>query len=389
MRVILALGVLALGCGGSTSGGGGGASGGTTSGGSGGTAATGGSGGTAVIGGSGGVGDGGMGGVSASGGTGAIGPGQPPPPDPNAPPASGPKPTTLAIRKLFLGETDTQGNLDPVAWKAFGLNVDGLVSTSSSTNHCKLQLGGGKYMQADGNDGIDNSFGANVMKVVASLSASPTQDLNDSIAAGDSTLLVQLGNLGPEPSQAGVKAALLGGAKLGKVPSWSGSDAWPVTFESVTNGNVAQPKVAYPASYVSAGTWVGAPPASAPLDLALGIQGFVMAMRIHHPRVVAKLGGSGPGLQASGVISGVIDTEEYVAELKKIAGSFDVTLCQGATFDSIAQQIRASSDLMKDGSNGDPSKTCDGISIGLAFEASAALLGPVASPAPAQPDPCK
>ena len=43
---------------------------------------------------------------------------------------------------------------------------------------------------------------------------------------------------------------------------------------------------------------------------------------------------------------------------------------------------------MKDGTNGDPNKTCDGISIGLGFEASAALIGGVAPPAPPVVDPC-
>jgi hypothetical protein len=84
----------------------------------------------------------------------------------------------------------------------------------------------------------------------------------------------------------------------------------------------------------------------------------------------------------------VLDTEELVAAMKAVAGSFDISLCSGPTFDSIAQQIRAASDIMSDGTNGDPNLVCNGISIGLGFDAKPALLGAVAAPVTPPPDPC-
>lgn len=89
----------------------------------------------------------------------------------------------------------------------------------------------------------------------------------------------------------------------------------------------------------------------------------------------------------SGRLGGMLDTEAFIAEMAKVAGSFDVALCPpSSTFESIAQQIRQGQDILLDGSQ-DPSKTCDAISIGLGFEADAALLGAVFAP-PASPDPC-
>ena len=43
---------------------------------------------------------------------------------------------------------------------------------------------------------------------------------------------------------------------------------------------------------------------------------------------------------------------------------------------------------MADGTNGDPTKTCNAISIGLGFNAKAVKLGAVAPPAQPKPDPC-
>jgi hypothetical protein len=65
-------------------------------------------------------------------------------------------------------------------------------------------------------------------------------------------------------------------------------------------------------------------------------------------------------------------------------------LCDKSPFDAVAGGIRAASDIMKDGTNGDPSQECNGISIGLGFESVAANIG-LALPAtpPPAPLPCK
>ncbi len=341
----------------------------------------------------GGAGSGAMGGSGATGGNGAMGgsggdptAGQPPPPDPNAPPASGATPTTLVVRKVFLGDTNLQGQQDAQAWRKYGLNVDGLLSTKSSTNHCMPQKGANKSsIQTDGDNGIDNSFGSNLLKIIASLTPNPTDELNATIAAGAGTWLIHLQNLGTGAAQNGVKAALFGAAPLGSAPSWSPAEVRTVTFESVSGGSITSPLVTYPQSYVVGGTWVGAPATTGKLMLAIGLG----SATIRHVRAVANITGTGPSAKATGVISGVIDTEEYISEVAKVAGQIAMELCEGSTFETIAQAIRSGSDIMKDGSNGDPSKTCDGTSIGVGFEATAAMLGSVAPAVPPVPDPCK
>jgi hypothetical protein len=287
---------------------------------------------------------------------------------------------------------DAQGNPDPQAWKKLGYDIDGIWSTKSDTNHCKPQEGAPKSsVQTDGEGGIDNSFGSNFMPIMSSLSSNPSLGVTESIQAGEFTLLFHLQNLAAQPaSQNAIAAALFNGASTAQPPAWNGSDAWPVTAESVNGGNIASPKNAFPASYLVGGVWVAsAAPVAGPVVLRMSTQGLPLVLGIRNVRASMNVSGTGGTATGStGIISGIIDTEEFIAELKKVAGAMDPTLCEGATFDSIAQQVRAASDLMKDGSNGDPSKVCDAISIGLGFDARAVQLGNVASPVAQPPDPC-
>lgn len=58
----------------------------------------------------------------------------------------------------------------------------------------------------------------------------------------------------------------------------------------------------------------------------------------------------------------------------------------GATFDSVAEQLRRTADVMADGTQ-NPAATCDGVSIGLGFELVQAGLREVV-PTQMGTDPC-
>jgi len=313
---------------------------------------------------------GGSGGDTASGGSGGAGP------------------LTLAVRRVFLGDTDENLNPDPNAWKELGVNVDGLLSTQTDAAHCKLQAGASKTsVQGDGNGGIDNSWGKNVALVLASLAESPTAKANDDIESGGSTLLIHVPSLGSGPNQTDLSAATYMAAPSA-MPAWNGNDPRWASFESVGSGDLKQPLTAFPGSALENGVFSAAPPTT--LLLPLGGGGLLLGhLRVHQARLFGTLNGSGSTAKVTGgIIAGVLATDDLVAELKAVAGSIDPTLCEGATFESVAQQIRAASDIMQDGTNGDPSKTCDGISFGIGFDAVAVRLNGVAPKAPPLWDPC-
>jgi hypothetical protein len=77
----------------------------------------------------------------------------------------------------------------------------------------------------------------------------------------------------------------------------------------------------------------------------------------------------------NGQIGGVLDREELVLEVKKLIYGVNPLFC--GLFDP--DQIRRASDIMNDGTQ-DPTKVCNGISIGIGFTMKELTLGGVAPP---------
>ena len=347
------------------------------------------------------TGEGGSGG--GTGGAGGAG-GEAPAGDPKKPPKAGPETpgdgpgVTLAIRKLYLGDTDRDGKPSTSAWEDFGYDLDNKISTATSKDLCKPAAGAkGADVYPDGTDGIDNSFGANIMTLITTLAPDASTQINDSIEGGAFTILLKMEDMGTGDSYNPLLTKLYGGAKLVDAngmevaPKWDGSDQWPVFSELLNGGNIDDPKVQFPKSYVvkdeqtGARTWVSG--TSGEIALNLSIQGFSLALTIGQAVISAEVPSDNKSA-TNGTIAGIINTEQLISELAKVAGSFSPDLCPpSATFESLAQQIRQASDILTSGSQ-DPSKECDGISIGLGFEMSAVELGAVAPPAEPGEDPC-
>ncbi len=368
--------------------------------GSGGGGAPDGGGGQAAAGGSGGsglVGTGGSG-LVGSGGTGLTGSGGSPTTDPSAPgkqpPApgggsvgTGSTPTVLAIRRVFLGETNTSGQPDPNAWANYGFNLDGLLSTKTGSNHCTLQPNTPPSNKVDGTEGIDNGFGKNVVPILKTLVPSPSDDTSLAIEQGGATVLLKLDNLDNAPNQTNISAALYKGAPLQGPPAWNGSDVRQVLPDSVNGGSVNQPRVRFPASYVVGGTWVSGGKGLVELNIDIG--GWAISLVILNAVITMNVTPGGAGA-SNGVISGLVKTTQLVSEFEKAAGYLTGgQLCPGnPTLEGALIAIRQTSDIMSDGTNGDPAKHCDAISVAIGFEASPVQLGGVASPTPPPPDPC-
>jgi hypothetical protein len=318
--------------------------------------------------------------------------------------------TTIALNKLFLGETDRNAQPDSNAWRDYGYNIDNLISTKTGKNHCKAQQGTPKSkIQTDGTNGIDNSFGGNLIPIIGTLAADPSKAITETLQDGSFTLMFKLDNFDAGGGdQTGVAGGLFGGAGFDScagggtfpgdcpaldcataatdpncsAPAFDGTDVWPVVPELLT-GN--EPKVKFAGSYYTGGTWVSGD-GSGDLNLTVSIQGFELTLKIARAVITAKIGTDGSA--TDGIIAGVIPTESLISELKKVAGGFDTNLCEGPTFDSIANQIRGASDIMQDGSNGDSAVECNGISVGLGFEGKAVTLGGIAPVSDPPEDPC-
>jgi hypothetical protein len=318
------------------------------------------------------------------------GEGAEPPAAPADAPAAG-EDLVHALSKLYVGETDRGGNVSIDAWKDIGFDIDGWTSTAKQGFHCKPASGAkAADIRVDGNKGIDNSFGKNIVNgILATLISNPSDEISSSITEGSFSIVLKMEKIGTAASATAIKTQLFaakGAEADGKdVPppasgDWSGY-AWR-PFPEIVNEDGSS-KVQFANSYINSNTWVSG--GKGVVKLQLAIQGFNLALDINQAQLAVDLTDRKSG--TNGTIGGVLATEQLVDALKKVAGNFGSNFCgESSALDGILESVRQASDILQDGSQ-DPTKDCNGISIGLGFDSKASSLGekaPVSEPS----DPC-
>ncbi len=309
------------------------------------------------------------------------------PVDPGGPSPDGSGTVVFAISKLYFGDTDRNGAFDVDAWQGLGLDLDGKSTTKCSTDVCTLTRGASLQSQADGENGIDDSFGANILPIIiTTLGSDATTTANTALHGGDSTMLIALRGLGANDDASPLSGVVYHAAPA-TAPAWNGADVRDVDTASLVGGDFSAPVVAL-SGYMAGRTWVGtASEGAALLDLHLGeteMAGPNQPFPLTHVRIVMHVDAANG--TASGVLAGILSPDAFVAWGRQLAGSIDTSLCTGSAFDAIAQQFDQAADILLDGT--DPAgAACDGISLGLGFDAVAVKLGNVVS-LPPPPNPC-
>ena len=209
--------------------------------------------------------------------------------------------------------------------------------------------------------------------------------VDEQIARGELTVLIAIDDLGSDMNDNPLPARMYEGAPLGMRPKFDGSDVWPIARDWLDDpSDIKSAKFQFPASWLTNQTWVSG---HGDLNLYVNFLSQRLTLNLHHAIVAMDLSTSRQSA-SGGVISAILDPDDFATQFRLIAGSFDKSLCRGNTIDSILNQIEQAADIMIDGRVGDESETCNGISIGLGFEAMRVELGDVVDdPAPA--DPCK
>jgi hypothetical protein len=324
---------------------------------------------------------------SGAGGTGGGGGHIEPPPPPMGGPQAGDGSLVLAITRLYLGDTDRDGTPDKAdGWKRYGFDLDGQSSTATSTGLCKPRDDAPvQHVYPDGEGGIDNAFGKSILPILLGISTDFSQQQNDGLLQGKPTLLFSL-QLGAGASYAAVPAAAYQGASLGMPPKLDGTDSWPVDPASLLDPAViGSPRTTFSESYLVDDTWVGR--TSGTLSLTFGATDFALRLDIQHAVVTIDLDASHQR-GTNGTIAGVLSTAALSMALRTAAGDFDPILCESPTIDGLTSQIEQAADILQDGTQ-NPALPCDGISIGIGFDAVAVQLGPIGPPAPPPPNPCQ
>jgi hypothetical protein len=324
---------------------------------------------------------------TGSGGGAAVDLAHPPEPGTTAPAPDGTGTTVLAIKKLYLGDTNRDGTANKVnGWKQYGYDIDGLASTATSTDLCKPRNNNAaKNVYPDGDKGIDNSFGKNILTIILGIASDASAKVNQGLGQGKFTIMLSMDKLGAGTDYKAINTKLYGGGDLLASPKFDGSDKWPVIQELLNDPlDVGSAKVQFPSAYIVKNTWVSGTKGEVVLNLS--VSGFTLALPIGSAVITMELSADHKSA-TKGTIAGVLPTDTLTSELKKIAGAFDPSLCKGPTIDSIVSQIEQASDILSDGSQ-DPSKECDGISIGLGFDAGLVQLGDILPKAPPKDNPC-
>jgi hypothetical protein len=323
------------------------------------------------------------------------GPCIPPSPAGNGTPA-GTQAQNFAIRYLHLG--DEPGCCqDGTSWCLYGYDLDGQNTqvSGSTMQHpsCLPVANANPLNEQDGPGGLDNSFGPNVVNILLeAFVANPSQALGTTIGAGDSTMMIDVAGLAPNAGQdttAGLSGMIFAGVSYAQspnsstaVPTFTTADNWPVDPRyvpgAIAGHGLPMPlasAITFLGAYDSRGTFVSGSPIAFTLTLSFpGPDGGLgqLVLPIQHATITfTHLGAQDGGATsrthlAGGIIAGIIDAQQLVDSATAVAGAFNI--CSGSTLTTTQQLILKAADIMDDASY-QPTATCNGISIGLGFEA--------------------
>lgn len=297
----------------------------------------------------------------------------------------------LGISELFVGETDRGGAASPTAWEDYGYDLDGQPTVDTNgddkfdsadlTNHC-TPTGGEVNVGAveDGANGVDNSFGKNIIPIIVGLVPDLSDAATQAITEGSFTIGLRMDGLGSADAYDPISTNLYAGAN-------GESGTWQYVGALLNNDDIEDPKIQFPNAYVVGNTWVSGEPQL--VTISLSLSGINLDLNIENAVITVDLAADHKSGQ-NGIIAGVLDAQALIDEIAKVVGELDVGICpDDPTFESvIVQNILGATDLLKDGSN-KANVPCDGISIGLGFSMDTVVFEGIAPPPePGEPSPC-
>jgi len=295
-----------------------------------------------------------------------------------APPGDGTSPSVYAITHFDLGMTDRDGVACDMWWQNYGFNLDNLSAANDVSMHCIPP--NGTKPKGDGAYGRDNAFGRDVVPFLNNFPFSRSFGLQESsnvaVRGGQRTVLLELANLGTGSDYDPIATFAL----LGENRTAAG---WLLDPTSISGMTVDTAHTAFPSSYLTKNTWVSG--GDATIVVPILFDNVWMRLTIHHARLSMDLS-QDHQTASNGTIAGVLAADELTNEFKQVFAQFNSSLCSGAVLDSIANQLRDMADIGADGTQ-NPNATCDGISIGIGFDAALINVGAV-GPNLTPPNPC-
>jgi hypothetical protein len=246
-----------------------------------------------------------------------------------------------------------------------GLDLDGLVFVSTrSSGHCISRSGADPLLVVrDGPGGLDDAFGNVLLPPLDAVGF--TARLQKAIASGIGTHALVLEKLGD-----GTDELLSGTPATRLVPVVGATDGGPVPAPSewstyTWDRRADVPVTSFPNGYVAGNTWVSGPPQDIVFVVRLDDPPSEIRLHLHHGQIVARLSDDHARI-TDGTLAGVLGVDELKMALVACAASLLPVSEIGALVDRAA-------DMMVDGTQRETA-TCDGVSLGLAFTATASQV---------------
>ena len=287
-----------------------------------------------------------------------------------------------------------------------GIDVDSAKTTGTDAPHeC---IGEDGNPPVDGVDGIDNSFGRNLMPTIRAVIGCLEDDIALSFARGHGTILVRMKGWNGRRDDSAVEVSMfsaIDGTSLedpeavrwggsdgltllrasssleAPPPAWDGEDHFYIDPTGLlVEGDLDRARFSETDAYISKGRLVMALTSATVFDLItptggfqFALDGFLMADLSEDQQTMPKV-----------MLVGRFSAERLVGSLEPLGFCDDATQ---AVFNNV---VTAALDVRADPSIGTPDNTCTGMSVALTLQGMRANIAPIIAPRTrAAPNPCE
>jgi len=292
---------------------------------------------------------------------------------------------TFAVSFFRLGFTTRDGENISDAWKQYGFNLDGVCTTGddsqTSKNTCQRAPGSSGDVLTDGDNCIDNNFGAQLVTLIKAVDPQAETKIADGIKTGALTLAFRIRDIAETGEDDHAPAELFAAKAASGTANLDGTDVFDVDTISVAGGDLGKPLATLTGTIkVENGkrVWYGTADS---LGLpAVFISGASGSIPIRGARVSIDLDGT------RGTIAGAAPIPEVQTVVAGVLRQ--QKMCPGSLlYDNILKNIERAADMPETLPH-DTSKLCAALSLGLGVEVVRGSIGKVVPTGKPKPDPC-
>lgn len=281
----------------------------------------------------------------------------------------------LIVNHFYLNQDEFGESGTDKPWRYIGYDLDGVCTgereSRENTGTCRRVMGSEQDVLVDGLLCRDNNFGAQLVPIISSLDARYEKSSNEAVLKGSSTWILQLDDVDDGPDDPFVSGRLYKAAPwfdfFGPTsPPFDGTEVRDIDEESVIDRDLTRATTVFLRGYLKDHVFVSGDPTKMIVTLPIQsvsvtapLAGAVMTIRLDAAHTKGELG----------VIAGALPAASISPVLQPIAEQAGV--CPGATiYENLLRGIGRMMDVVVDSPTlNDTTQTCDGLSLGLAFEA--------------------